>query len=102
MRNGDCSVNVYWVCSTTAATPIPAAKRRSSSKSLAGIRRDFDRLPRARLVAGAVRDIGRHLWVEWIAKKKGVAEALFDQITTTGRHRTGAAQAEFGDAARSW
>jgi len=96
MRSGDCSVNVYWACTTTAATPVPAANRRSSSKSLTGIRCDFDRLPRARFGTVAVRDIGWHLWiagtleqryfvkvVEWIAKEKDVAEAFFDQITTT-------------------
>ena len=94
MRNGDCSVNVYWVCSTTAATPIPPARTRSSPKSLAGIRCDFDRLPRARFGTLAFKGIGWHLWiagtlaqrcfvktVELVAKEKDVAEALFDQIT---------------------
>jgi hypothetical protein len=61
MRNGDCKLNVYWACSTTAATPIPTPKRRSSSNSFGGIRFDFDRLPRARFVTVAVRDIGKHL-----------------------------------------
>src|ERR1035438_3210014 len=96
MRSGDCSVNVYWACTTTAATPIPAANRKSSSQSLTGIRRDFDRLPRTHFGTVAVRDIGWHLWiagtleqrcfaqvVERIAKEKDVAEAFFDQITTT-------------------
>ena len=67
----------------------------NSPKSLAGFRCDFDRLPRARFGAVAVRDIGWHLWiagtpgqeyfvktVALIAKEKGVSEAFFDQITT--------------------
>jgi hypothetical protein len=95
MRTGDCSVNVYWACSTTAATPIPPARRRSSPKRLARIRCDFDRLPRARFGAVAVRDIGWHLWiagtpglryfvktVALIAKEKDLGDAFFDQITT--------------------
>src|ERR1035441_3715319 len=49
MRNGDCSVRVYWACNTTAATPIPMAERKSSPQSLAGIRVGFDRLPREAL-----------------------------------------------------
>jgi hypothetical protein len=93
MRNGDCNVNVYWASSTTAAIPIPAAMRRSNPKSLAGIRCDFARLPRARF--GAAADIRWHLWaagtlgqkcfvkiVELISKEKDVAGAFFDQITT--------------------
>jgi hypothetical protein len=88
-------VNVNCVCKTTAATPVPAAKRRSRPKSLAGIRCDFDRLLRARLGTVAFRNIGRHLWtagtlgqrclvkiVELIAEEQDVAEAFFDQITT--------------------
>src|ERR1700736_4960421 len=63
MNNGDCSVNVYWACSTTVATPIPAAKRRSSPKGLAGIRCDFDRVPRARFGVAAFTDIRWHLWI---------------------------------------
>jgi hypothetical protein len=105
MRNGDCSVNVYRACSTTAATPIPAAKRKSSPKSLAGIRCDFDRLPRARFATVAFRDIGWRLWiagtlgqrcfvkiVELIANEKDVAETFFDQITTAAWQRTRAAR----------
>jgi hypothetical protein len=77
------------------ATPIPAAERRSSAKSLAEIRGDFDRLPRVRFGNVEIRGIGWHLWiastprqrrfvrvVELIAKEKDVAEALSDQITT--------------------
>ena len=95
MRTGDCTVNVYRACSTTAATPIPPAKRRSSPKRLARIRCDLDRLLRARFGVVAVRDIGRHLWiastpgqrhfvktVALIAKEKDLAETFFDQITT--------------------
>ena len=95
MRTGDCMVNVYRACSTTAATPIPPAIRRSSPKCLARIRCDFDRRPRARFGAVAVRDIGWHLWiastlgqrhfvktVALIAEEKDVAETFFDQITT--------------------
>src|ERR1017187_10213830 len=95
MRSGDCSVKVYWAWSTTVATPIPAAERRSSAKSLAEIHGGFDRLPRARLGAVEVRGIGWHLWiaetlgqgqfvgvVALIAREKDVAEAYFDQITT--------------------
>src|ERR1017187_522517 len=95
MRNGDCSVRVYWACNTTAATPIPMAERKSSPQSLAGIRVGFDRLPRARLGTVEVKGIGRHLWIagtlgqggfariaELIAKEKDGAGAFFDQITT--------------------
>jgi hypothetical protein len=84
MRKGDCKV-----------TPISAAERRSSPQSLAGIRRDFDRLLRARLGTVEFRDTGLHGWiagklgqrrfvgvVELVAKEKGVAVAFFDQITT--------------------
>jgi hypothetical protein len=59
------------------------------------MRCDFDRLPRTRFGAVAVRDIGRHLWisgthgrtyfvktVELIAKWKDAETACFDQITT--------------------
>ena len=90
MRSGDCSVNVYWACNTTAATPVPAANRRSSPNSLAGIPGDFDRLPRARFCAVSFRDIGWRPWiagtlrqrrfvktVESIAELKDVAEAFF-------------------------
>ena|ERR1019366_3264594 len=96
MRSGDRSVNVYWACTTTAATPIPAANTRSSSKSLTRIRFDFDRLPRALFGTVPVRDIGWHLYtadtlaqrhfakiVEWTTKEKDVAEACIGQITTT-------------------
>jgi hypothetical protein len=91
MRKGDCKVKVYWACNTTAAAPIPAAERKSSPKSFAGIRGDFDRLLRARL--GAVES-QRHRMApsdrryacveiaELFAKEKDVAEAFFDQRTT--------------------
>ena len=95
MRIGDCTVNVYRACSTTAATPIPPAKRRSSPKRLARIRCDFDRLLRTRFGAVAVGDIAWHLWVvgtaeqrcflktvTLIAKENDVAEVFFDQMTT--------------------
>jgi hypothetical protein len=91
-------------CTTTAAMPVPTAKRRSSPQSRAGIRGDRDRRPRTRFGTGALRDKGWHLWiasklrlgrlvriVESIAKRaeeQGVAEAFFDKITTAAWHRT--------------
>jgi len=63
MRSGDYSVKVYWARSTTVTTPIPAAERRSSAKSLAEIRGGLERLPRARLGAVDIRGIGQHLWI---------------------------------------
>ena len=91
MRNGDCSVTVYRACNTTAATPVVAAERRSSPRSLTGIPCDFGRLPRVRFGTVAVRDIGGRLWivgtlrqkrfaviVESIEKEEDVAEAFFD------------------------
>ena len=102
-------MKVYWAWSTTAATPIPAAERRSRAKSLAEIHGGFDRLPRTRLGAMEVRGIGRHLWivgtlgqwrfvviVELIAKGKSAAEAFFDQITTAAQRSTRAGPARGG------
>jgi hypothetical protein len=82
---------MYRDCTTTAATPIPTARRRNSPQSLAGIRCDSDPLPRPRFGTVAFRDIEWRLRIagtrrrrcfvkllESIAKMKEAAEAFFD------------------------
>jgi hypothetical protein len=51
MSNGDCNVNVYRACNTTAPKQIPAAKRANVAQNLARLRCGFDRLLRARFGA---------------------------------------------------
>ena len=60
----------------TVTTPIPIAESKSSPKSPAGIRRDFDSRPRARFGAVEVRDIGLPLWVAGMLGQRRFVKGL--------------------------